>query len=335
MQLLPRANARRVGSGPEAGSAPTYTVGITPSSTAPNGTTLVVDQVCDTAFGTVYDDNLKDSSNNRVFPPCATGTSSLTASNVSCPPTDFSSGTGTCTFTTLALGTELSNVSDKVNASMHLQNSTGTVLAKTTTPNSNQVKVFTTEAQTTTTTSKQFNANVGACATVRYNVIVADSSIVEEAVTLSALSDNVYGNITKCTNAGPTPPACANTGGILVLGTNCLLATGVGTLAATHATLGGTNVTTAGSVSIPGQSSYECQFDGQFCSGNTDPNTGNPISFTGGCMTLADTVTSTQAADESLTGVTCENSSGTSIPCLSLGTSDSLTVKECLTESAP
>ena len=313
--------------GPETGSAPTYTVGITPSATAPSGTTLVVDQVCDTAFGTVYDDNLKDASNNRVFPPCSVTPSTVTGTT--CPPTDFSSGTGTCTFTTAALGTELSSATDQVSASMHLKSSTGALVAKTTTPNSNQVKVYTTEAQTTTTTSKQYNSTIGACATVEYNVAVTNSSAVEEAVTLSALSDNVYGNINACTNAN-----CTNTGGILVLGTNCLLGTGVGTLAGTHATLGGTNVTTAGSVSIPGNSNYTCKFDGQFCSGDTAA-TGTTISLgTDGCMTLADTVTSTQAADESLTGVTCENSSGSTITCTSLGTTGSVTVKECITGSA-
>jgi hypothetical protein len=213
---------------------------------------------------------------------------------------------------------------------MHLQSSAGLV-AKATTPNSNTVKVYTTEAQTTTTTSKQYNATIGACATVRYNVTVADSSTVtEESVTLSALSDNVYGNITACTNAGPNPAACANTGGILVLGTNCLLGTGVGTLAGSHATLGGTNVTTAGSVTIPGNKSYTCMFDGQFCSGNT-PNGGSPITLdAGGCMTLADTVTSTQTPDEPLTGVTCEDSNGNPITCASLGITSSITVKECI-----
>lgn len=316
--------------GPETGSAPTYYVGITPSATAPSGTTLVVDQVCDTAFGTVYDDNLKVN-NVRVFAPCNGGTSNLAATNGNCPPTDFSSGTGTCHFSTAALGTELSSVSDQVSASMHLQTADGTLVAKTTTLNSNSVKVFTTEAQTTTTTSKQYNSTIGACATVRYNVTVADSSTVtEESVTLSKLSDNVYGNINACTNAN-----CTNTGGILVLGTNCLLGAGVGTLAGTNATLGGNNVTTAGSVTIPGNQSYTCQFDGQFCSGNTDPNSSLPIALDGsGCMTLADTVTSTQAADEDLTNVTCEDSTGKSIPCTSLGTTGKVTVKECISGSS-
>ena len=313
--------------GPEAGSQPTYTVGITPSATAPSGTSLVVDQICDTAFGTVYDDNLTVN-NARVFVACKPGTSALTATNVDCPPTDFSSGTGTCHFTTAALGTELSSVSDEVSASMHITNSTGAVLAKTTTPNSDQVKVFTTEAQTTTTTSKQYSATIGACATVEYNVAVANSSAAEESVTLSALADNVYGNINACTNAN-----CTNTGGILVLGTNCLLATGVGTLAGTHASVGGTNVTTAGSVTIPGNSSYTCKFDGQFCSGNTDPNSGNPITLTNGCMTLADTITSTQAPDENLSTATCEDSTGKSIPCTVLGTTGSVTVQECIVGS--
>ena len=314
--------------GPETGSAPTYYVGITPSATAPSGTTLVVDQVCDTAFGTVYDDNLKVN-NVRVFAPCNGGTSNLAATNGNCPPTDFSSGTGTCHFSTAALGTELSFVSDQVSASMHLQTADGTLVAKTTTLNSNSVKVFTTEAQTTTTTSKQYNSTIGACATVRYNVTVADSSTVtEESVTLSALSDNVYGTLNACTNSG-----CTNTGGILVLGTNCLLGAGVGTLTGTNATLGGTNVTSAGSVTIPGNKTYACEFDGQFCSGNTDPNSGNPITLTNGCMTLADTVTSSQTPDEDLTSVTCENSSGTSIPCTSLGTKGSVTVQECISGS--
>lgn len=316
--------------GPESGSAPTYTVGITPSATAPSGTTLVVDQICDTAFGTVYDDNLLTAGpgSARVFAPCAAGTSSLTATNVNCPPTDFSTGTGTCSFTTAALGTELSSVSDQVSASMHLKSSTGVLLAKTTTPNSNSVKVYTTEAQTTTTTSKQYNSTIGACATVRYNVAVANSSAVEESVALSALSDNVYGQLNACTNAN-----CTNTGGILVLGTNCLLAAGVGTLTGTNATLGASNVTKAGSVTIPGNSTYTCQFDGQFCSGNTDPNSGNPIALTNGCMTLSDTVTSTQTPDEDLTNVTCENSSGTSIPCTSLGTTGTVKVQECIAGS--
>jgi hypothetical protein len=311
--------------GPEGGSAaPTYTVGITPSTTAPSGSTLVVDQICDTAFGTVYDDNLKDSSNNRVFPACKAGTSPLTVTGTTCPPTDFTSGTGTCTFSTATLGTELSSVTDTVSASMHLQSSAG-LIAKATTASSNQVTVNTDEAQTTTTTTKQYNATIGACATVRYNVTVANSSITEESVGLSALSDSVYGNITSCTNAG-----CANTGGILILGTNCLLGNGVGTLLNTHATNGGTNVTTAGSVTIPGNSSYTCNFDGQFCSGNT-PVGGSPITLTNGCMSLMDTVTSTQSPDEALTTVTCEDSTGKTIPCTNLGTTGSVTVQECIT----
>ena len=313
--------------GPESGNAaPTYTVGITPSGTAPSGTTVVVDQICDNQYGTVYDDNLMNSATPpaRVFPPCPAGISKLTATNVSCPPTDFSSGTGTCTFTTASLGTELSSLTDTVFASMHVQSSTGALLAKTTTSNSNQVKVYTDEAQTTTTTGKLYNSTVGACATVRYNVTVADSSIAEESVTLSTLSDNVYGNITACTNA-----SCANTGGLLVLGTNCLLGAGVGTLANTNATLGGTNVTTAGSVIIPGGGNYTCQFDGQFCSGNTPPG-GSPITLTNGCMTLKDTVTSTQAPDESLTNAVCEDSTGKTIPCTNLGTTGSATVQECI-----
>ncbi|HEX6804409.1 MAG TPA: hypothetical protein VF133_12075 [Terriglobales bacterium] len=145
---------------------------------------------------------------------------------------------------------------------------------------------------------------------------------------MSALSDNVYGQLNACTNAN-----CTNTGGILVLGTNCLLAAGVGTLTGTNATLGASNVTKAGSVTIPGNSTYTCQFDGQFCSGNTDPNSGNPIALTNGCMTLSDTVTSTQTPDEDLTNVTCENSSGTSIPCTSLGTTGTVKVQECIAGS--
>src|SRR5205823_2745866 len=80
------------------GSTVTYHVAISnPSTTANNN--VVVDQICDNQYGTIYDDNLLNNG-VRVFPACAAGTSGVAPTNGTCPPGPIApSATGTCTFT--------------------------------------------------------------------------------------------------------------------------------------------------------------------------------------------------------------------------------------------
>jgi len=123
-------------------------------------------------------------------------------------------------------------------------------------------------------------------------VDVKNTSSADEVLTLSALNDSNYGDITKLGTG--TPPT--------VLGTTCGVATtspGLGTLS------GSAGAGALGTIAVG--ATYSCQFDGQFCSA-VDANT---------CISETDSVSSTLASDE--TGVSVTQ------------TKNTLTVKECLT----
>jgi hypothetical protein len=125
-------------------------------------------------------------------------------------------------------------------------------------------------------------------------VDVENTSKADEVLTLSALNDSAFGNITQCTNAG-----CTNTGGTLILGTTCGVASGVGTLSGSPGA--GTLATT---LAVGG--GYKCQFDAQFCSA-LDANR---------CISNTDSVNATLAGDEKESVTVTHNT---------------VTVKECLT----
>jgi hypothetical protein len=298
--------------GPEGQDAATYTVTVTPTVTS--GST-VVDQICDSAYGTLYDDDLLNSSNQRVFPTCPAGTVGGTLSNNTCASgMTITSGSGTCSFTAPAIG-EDSKVTDTVFASMHASlSNTATV----TTAPSNSVTVFSEDAPSTATVTKGFVANEAACVTVRYSVDVANTSGFDESLTLPAntsstntLSDNSFGDITSVHDS--------------VLGTTCGVASGLGTLSGTAG--GG-----ALPVTIPVDASnvtnhYKCQFDAQFCG----PVDGND------CISHSNTVSAALSLDTETGTVNvppangaCTDASGNSVPCLT-ETKNTLTIKECLT----
>jgi len=251
------------------GSTVTYTVSISNTSTAGG---LVIDQVCDSVYGKIYDDNLLDSKGNRVFSACATGVPAIydgTATNVSCPPGPLAAAgqagsTGTCTFTA-KVGENVAGLTDTVTASGHSGLNATSGFSQV----SNSVTVTSTDAPSTATTTKGFAATEAACATVRYNVDVKNTSGADEALTLSALNDSSFGGLTSVHDS--------------VLGTTCGVASGAGTLA------GAAGAGTLPTTLTVGGSDYKCQFDAQFCSA-VDGQT---------CISNTDKVTATLAGDES------------------------------------
>ena len=267
----------------------TYSVTITP--TVAVGDTIV-DQICDTAYGTVVDDNLLVNG-TRVFPACPAGSTGQSITGTSCVAgADIANGKSyTCTFTAAAIG-ELTSVTDQASASLH---STFNTSSTVTTGESNSVKVFSEDAPATATVTKGYVGTEAACATVRYSVEVDNTSGFDEAETLSALQDSTYGDITKLGSG--TPPT--------VLGTTC----GVATTSPGLGTLSGSSGAGAFPATIAATSGkYTCQFDGQFCSA-LDANS---------CLSETDSVTGTLKADETADASFTQKA-------------NTLTVKECLT----
>jgi hypothetical protein len=244
------------------GSTVTYTVAITNTSNV-SGNNVVVDQICDDQYGNIF-------TASGFTPACPAG-SVGSATNVSCPPTPIAPGsTGTCTFT--AVQGEIKTVTDTVSASGHSSVNPSSVFTKT---QSNTVTVTSTDAPSTATVTKSLVGTTAGCATVRYGVAVHNSSGADEALTLSALSDSAYGDLTKL-GSGAT---------LTVLGTTCGVANGLGTLSGN-----------AGAGALPttlsvGGSDYNCQFDAQFCSA-LDNNS---------CISHSNKVSATLTGDESET----------------------------------
>ena len=259
--------------GPE-GSTVTYTVAITNTSTVGG---LDIDQICDSAYGTIYD--------NGKFSACPAGTSGIAASNVSCPPAAIAQGaTGTCTFTA-KVGENLAGLLDTVTASGHSAVNTSSTFSK----GSNSVSVTSSDAPSTATITKGVTATEAACATVRYNVDVANTSGADENLTVNTLSDSAYGDVTKL--------------GASILGTTCGVATtspGLGTLSGSS----GAGVLPASL--LVGGADYKCQFDAQFCSG-LDPNS---------CISNTDRVSGTFSGDEAADKVTLTDNQITVKECL-------------------
>lgn len=249
------------------GSPVTYTVAITNTSNVPNNN-VVVDQICDSAYGTIYDDH--------TFSACKAGTSGITPTNVSCPPSPIAPGaTATCTFTA-TVGENVTGLLDTVTASGHSSINTNSTF----TQGSNSVTVTSSDAPSTATTTKGFVGTEAGCATVRFSVDVHNSSGFDETLTLSSLTDTAYGDITKVGSGSPP----------VVLGTTCGVASGAGTLSGTA----GAGVLPA-TIAVGGD--YNCQFDGQFCSA-VDLNT---------CISQVDSVSGSLKGDEGETVTQTEN----------------------------
>jgi hypothetical protein len=263
------------------GSTVTYHVAI--SNTSSFGD-IVIDQICDDQYGNVF------TVSGYTGPDCPAGKVGTVASS-GCTALDIAAGaTQSCDFT--AVQGELATVTDIVNVSGH----SGVNTANHFGPDpSNSVAVTSEDAPSTAAVAKGLNATLAACATVRYDVTVHNSSSADEVEKLSAVNDSSFGDLTKL-GAG-TPGT--------VLGTTCGVANGIGTL---------TGTTGAGAfpATIAVGGDYKCKFDAQFCSA-VDAST---------CISHLNTITATVVGDES--GDVAFNPG-----------SNTLTVRECLTPSTP
>jgi len=326
--------------GIEGASGPvTYTVAVHNSS---NTGGVTVNQICDNVYGTVY----RSASAPSGLATCSAGSRTITTNNCSSGVNwDIGQGaTQTCTFVASTTGLEPPNTIQDVVSVTGAGDNSGTAFGPS---NSAQVTVYAEEAPSTANVNKSFIATEAACATVRYKVDVSNttSATYDETLSLTALNDTSFGNITAL-GTGSAP---------VVLGTTCGVAAGapgLGTLN-TYAVVGpGTAVTTGhlpGGV-LPdtltsGGADYVCYFEAQFCGSVAS------ISTTGGgtCsgITNSDTVNPTITSDESesLSGACSTGNTGTPGVCTAgnVGasctsnsacnsiTTNTVTVNECIT----
>lgn len=278
------ATSCNVGNGTTTESDPaTYNVSIA-NTTGTSG--ITVDQICDSWFGNIF--TAAGFSGTPCAPANSNNHQTITSNN--CGPLDIPAtnpvSTGTCSFT-VSGQPEATTVTDTVSVTGHADLNTSRTFGPST---SNSVSVTSTEVPSTATITKGVVSTTAACATVRYSVDVANTSGVDETLSVSALTDSAYGDITKLGTA--TAPT--------ILGTTCGVTAGLGTLA---------TATAAGLLpaSLPvGGAHYKCQFDAQFCSA-LDANS---------CISNVDSVSGTFAGDEAADKVTV--------------TANTITVKECL-----
>jgi hypothetical protein len=304
------------------GSTATYTVFVQ-NTTGFGG--VQVDQICDSYYGTIYDDNYQVNG-TRAFPVCPAGTTLLHgATNGNCPPAPIAqNASDSCTFS--APVGEATSVSDIVTTAGH---STVSGQGNQTFSNStsNSVTVHSEEAPSTATVTKGFVANTNVCVTVRYSVDVANTSGFDENLTLSGLQDDSFGDITKWTGNGNAA----------VLGTTCGVAAGSAGLGSLSGVTvpndfsnGGALPTTSSQLQAGANSvDYKCQFDATFCGPPTTVNLPNNATCSG--ISHSNTVSaSILSRDDSETGTCTSPVTGATVPCLTEA-DHGLTVDECIT----
>jgi hypothetical protein len=213
--------------GAEGTGVATYTVSLDNPNVSGAFGDIIVDQICDSAYGQVYP--VPVSAGGPGGGTCKAGSTGQAITSTTCTALDVALGTsGKCTFTAPSIG-ELATVQNIVTISGH----SGVNSSVTFSTQTNQVTVNSTDAPTAATATKSFNATVAACATVRYNVEVDNTSGADEQETLSALSDSSFGSITSVHDN--------------VLATTCSV-----------------------SQTIAPGGNYKCTFDAQFCTASND-----------------------------------------------------------------
>jgi len=256
---------------PEGGEA-TYFVEVANTS---NFGSVVVDQICDTAYGQIYP---------------VSGTTGTCNAGTQC--SSQVKGTGcskntTCTGATIAQNSvydcqfKADQAEDRIVTNIASALVHGATSNTTASGASNSVTVTSHEAATTATATKGVNSTRAGCATVRYSVDVANTSASgsDESVSITALNDSAFGDLTTCKGSAN---GCTSGGNVNILGTTCGVASGIGTLTGTAGA--GTLPTSAIAV---GGSNYTCYFDAQICSG-----------LTNGCFTHSNTINATATGDE-------------------------------------
>lgn len=265
-----------------------YQVTITNTTPANEGG-IIVDQICDNRYGTIYDDGVPA---NRC-PAGTVGSISSTTCSSGTPGDIPNGGSGFCTFT-VAHGENLS-VTDQVTIAGH---SDLTASQTFNPPASNTVTVISSDAPTTAKTNLGLAPGpVNACVTIRYNVTVANTSAADESVTLNqigtfgqagyttALNANSFGDITEMhgdshTAGSVTGTTCGVDGGVVGQGTLDQV-TAVDCLGGTVSPCNGgafpqTLAPGTGTPPTGNGGSYTCQFDGVICGtpGPIPPATG-------------------------------------------------------------
>ncbi len=235
----PGLKACNEGAGDVAANTVTYHVAITNTTPAGEGA-VIVDQICDSLYGQIFPASgtcplgTIGSQGNFISTTC-TG---MTINNVDTPP-----NTGSCDFTVHQ--NENLTLTDTVTVAGHSSLAPTDVFPATA---SNTVTVTSTDSPTTSTTTKGLDSTQAACATVRYNVTVANTSGADEIITLSKpLNDSAYGDITTVHGS--------------VLGTTC----GVAVTSPGLGSLSGKQGAGVLPDTIATGGNYSCQFDGQFC----------------------------------------------------------------------
>lgn len=273
------------------GGSEVYQVTITNTTPANEGG-IIIDQICDNRYGTIYDDGVPA---NR----CPAGTIDTTTytKTTTCgagTPGDIpNQGSGSCTFT-VTHGENLS-VTDQVTVAGH---SDLTASQTFNPPASNTVTVTSSDAPTTAATSLGLAPGpINACVTLRYNVTVANTSSADESVTLNssgtlgqagyvpALNASSFGDITNThgdshTAGSVTGTTCGVDGGVAGQGT----LSGVTAIDCKGGTVTPCNGGAFAQTLAPGTGtpptgnggSYTCQFDGVICGtpGPIPPATG-------------------------------------------------------------
>jgi len=224
----------------------TYTVGISNSS---NFGDIAVDQICDSAYGTVY----KAGGYSGAACPVTGDVSSTTT----CSPalSDISSS-ASCTFHVFQ--PEEKTVSDIITVTFHGLSAAGSFSSQSNVVNGTATTITVTSGEANTTGSIAANAQslTNACETVTYTTTVTNTSTAaDETLTLSDLYDNAV-DLTKVANG--------------ILGTTCGQANGtaIGTLT------GYTPASTEGGA-LPQTLSangggYTCHFSTSYCTTPAD-----------------------------------------------------------------
>jgi hypothetical protein len=296
--------------GPE-GSPVTYHVTISNTTPANEGG-LVVDQICDNRYGSIYDDGV-------VTTACPTGTighSYVTGTTCGSGTVgDIANGSsGSCDFT-VGHGENLS-VTDTVSIMGHSDIATTTTFSGS----SNTVTAHSSDAPSSASTTKGLATGpINACVTLRYNVTVANTGAEDETLTLNqvgtygqagyatALNDSYFGDITQDHGTG---------GAGSVTGTTCGVAgsAGQGTLSGSPGAGAFPKTLAAGTGTPPTSDggSYTCQFDGVICGAPSS----TAVADCAEGLTNLDTVTANLTADEAADTITQNSHQFTANVCL-------------------
>jgi len=248
----------------------TYHVAVT--NTSANGG-VTVDQICDSAYGNIF------TASTFTGASCPAG-SVGSKTGTTCGALDIANGaTGTCDFTANQAGPSEAAATLTVTNQLKVSGHSDLLTTKTFGPTlSNSVTVTSEESPSVATVTKGTVANLHACVTLRYSVDVANKSGADESLTLSALSDSAFGDITTVHGD--------------VLATTC----------------GGTAGTLPATLAVGG-ADYKCTFDAVICSDLPAGTT---------CFSHVNKVTGTISSEEAGDAVTQTGNTLTAQECVTL-----------------